>query len=190
MAESDHEYDHRAYLTKAYDEHRKSLQERARRLSDGRHQDAEDLVQETFCRALMYPMNPEDIRNTRGYLLRVMRNSWVTRWKKEKRALTDSLDAILSNPARQKEHPTVEPEVLRIAKNEELLEQVKQLQGALSGDEKHLLAARLEGQTLEEIAAASNEDEFRTRARWYKLKAKLSRLVKSRLATTKGTGRQ
>lgn len=190
MAESDHEYDHHAYLIKAYDEHRKSLQDRGRRLCNGRHHDAEDLVQETFCRALIYPMNPEEIRNPRGYLLCVMRNLWVTKWKREKGALTESLDVILSNSARQKEHPTVEPEVLRIAKNKELLEQLKQLQGALSGDEKRLLAARLKGQTLEDIAAAADEDEFRTRARWYKLKAKLSRLVKSRIAPTKGTGRQ
>lgn len=182
----DHDDDHHAYLRKAYGEHKKSLNDRARRLSNGRFHDAEDLVQETFYRALIYPMNPEEIRNPRGYLLRVMRNTWISKWKRERTARTESLDAILDNPAL---HPTVEPDVLRIAENNELLEQLSELRGALTHEEKSLLDARLGGQTLEEIAATLNVDEFRTRACWYKLKAKLSRLIKSRNAQTKRMGR-
>lgn len=189
MADDNHDNDrddHHAYLNKAYDEHKKSLDARARRLSNGRLHDAEDLVQETFCRALIYPMNPEEIRNPRGYLLSVMRNVWITKWTKEQQARMESLDAILSDPARQKEHPAVESEVPRIAKNNEMLEELKNIQAALSHDEKDLLAARLAGQTLEEIAVSLNEDECRTRYRWYKLNAKLKRLIKGRNAKTKG----
>jgi RNA polymerase sigma factor (sigma-70 family) len=186
LVTTNHEHDYHAYLIKAYDDHMKSLQGRARRLCNGRHHEAEDLVQETFLRTLIYPMNPEEIRNPRGYLLRVMHNLWVTKWGKEKRALTESLDAIIDNPARQKETPTVEPEIDRMAKNEDLLYQLKELQGALSGDERRLLAARLEGQTLEEIAEEANEDELRTKYRWHKLTAKLSRLIRIRNAKTKG----
>lgn len=189
MADDNHDNDRdddHAYLKKAYDEHKKSLYDRARRLSNGRLHDAEDLVQETFCRALTYPMNPHEIRNPRGYLLSVMRNVWITRWKKEQQDRMESLDAILNDPARQKEHPIVESEVPRIAKNAELLQRLKNIQAALSRDDKDLLAARLDGQTLEEIAASLNEDKFRTRARWYKLKAKLNRLIKGGNEKTKG----
>lgn len=189
MADDNHDSDrddHHVYLDKAYEQHQKSLFNRARRLCNGRHHDAQDLVQETVCRALIYPMNPDKVRNPRGYLLSVMRNVWITKWKKERQALMESFDAILGDPTRQKELPAVESDTPRIAKNAELLEQLKDIQAALSQDDKELLTARLEGQTLEEIAAAKNEDLFRTRARWYKLQAKLKRLIKGRNAKTKG----
>lgn len=48
----------------------------ALRLANGRSYNADDLVQETVCRALLYAANPEKIHNPLGYLLRMMRPTY------------------------------------------------------------------------------------------------------------------
>lgn len=155
----------------------------ALRLSNGRIYDAEDLVYETICHVLS--KNPKDIRNPLRYLFRSLRNTWIDTWKKENAANMESLEAIQDDPARQGELPTVEPEVLRIIKNEELLEELKSGQGPLNDDEKFLINSLLEGQTLEEIAAIVGEDECRTKMRWNALKVKLRYRLRSGKAKAK-----
>lgn len=149
------------------------LAKRALRLTDGRVPDAEDLTQETICRALIYPKNAGEIRSPLSYLMRMMRNAWIDKWREEDTANMDSLDAILNDPARQAEVPTVEPEILRLAENEGLLQELKLRQGPLSTEEKFLLDSYLAGQTLDEIATSLNEDVRVTKVRWNALKSKL-----------------
>lgn len=181
---------YRAYWSKAYIDYYRRLLGHARRLVKGKTYEAEDLVQEACCRVLTYPKNPAEVINPFGYLKCVMHRVWIAKWKSEKTALMESLEAILSDPTRQKEHPTVEPEILRIAENEGLMEELRIKQGPLTKDEKFLLGSLLEGQTIEDIAATLGEDPCRTKTRWYALLAKLRHRIKNYNDGTKGSGRK
>ena len=101
---------HRPYWEKACEDAYQRLIVGARRLANGRLSDAEDLAQETVCRALIYSRNPEEIRNPLSYLLRMMRNTWIDKWTKENTANVESLEGLLSTG----KHPMVEPDILRI----------------------------------------------------------------------------
>lgn len=146
------------YLEKAYKDFQKPLFSRARRLANGRLYDAEDLMQETFCRALIYPSDPEEIGNPLGYLLRVMRNVWRDKWVKEQTEITDSLDDLLENGRVRSAEPVVESDIQRILENEELMAKMEVKQGPLNSREKLLLKLHLEGFKCNEIAARLNED--------------------------------
>jgi DNA-directed RNA polymerase specialized sigma24 family protein len=167
------------------------LRKRALRLAGlagGNTQDAGDYYQETAYRVLNYSTVFGEINNPLGYMLRVMRNVWIDQQVKANKVHMESLDAMQEDPARRGELPAVAAEVLRFAKNSEFLEELRTVRAAFTRDEKCLLAAVLGGQTLEEIAASSNEDLYRTRARWYKLRAKVKRLIRGRNAQTKKPG--
>jgi RNA polymerase sigma factor (sigma-70 family) len=134
----------------------------ALKLANGRRSDADDLVQETVCRILMYPKNPEKIRSPFGYLLAIMRNIWITRWRKQGTTKMESLDELLSKEAQQKPHrnvePAIEPDVLRILENDEHKAELRAKQGPLTSREEFLLKSHLEGYTCKEIAGKLNED--------------------------------
>jgi RNA polymerase sigma factor (sigma-70 family) len=154
---------------------------RARRLTNDRLSDAEDLVQETVCRVLIYPSNPMEVRTPLGYLLRMMRNIWIDQWVKEKRENTDSLDDILSGTR----HPTVESDVLRILENEELNDQMSSKLVGLTSREKLLLQLHLEGYKCKDIADTLNEDARITRSDLNAVRAKLRyRLTKANAKTS------
>lgn len=156
----------------------------ARRLANGRAYDAEDLVQETACRALIYSRNPEEIRSPAGYLLRMMRNIWVDKWARENTANTESLEDLLANGR----HPTVEPVVQRVLENEELRSRMDAKQGPLSPREKTLLALYMRGYKCKDIAEELNENVRLTRSDLNAVKAKVRyRLTKAK-AKTKASG--
>lgn len=135
----------------------------AMRLVNGRRYDAEDLVQETVFRFLMYPPNPEGIRNHLVYLLTIMRRIWITNWRlKEGAARTESLDELLSKEVLEESHrsiePAVEPDVFRVLENTELRDELRLIQSRLTSREKELLKLYLGGYTVKEIADKLNED--------------------------------
>jgi len=47
-------------------------------------QGADDLVQETFLRAWKYFESFESETNCRAWLLRILRNAWIARWRKSR----------------------------------------------------------------------------------------------------------
>lgn len=155
---------YRPYLEKAYEDYKQNLFSRARRLANGRLPDAEDLMQETFCRALTYPSNPGEINNPLGYLLRVMRNVWRDKWVKERTAVTDSLDELLKSDRPRTAEPAMESDVQRILENEELMAKMKVKQGRLTNREELLLKLHLEGFSCKLIAIKLNEDARLTRS--------------------------
>ena len=158
---------HALYWSKASEDYMERLLAYAMRLANGRRYDAEALVQETVCRILMYPTNPEDIRSPLGYLLTTMRRIWNIKWHTEVTAKTESLDELLSKEAQKESHrsaePTVEPDALRNLENDELRAEMRAIQDPLTSRERELLKLYLEGYTAKEIADKLNEDARVTR---------------------------
>jgi RNA polymerase sigma factor (sigma-70 family) len=165
------------YWTKVCEDFMQRLIAYALRLANGRAYDAEDLVQETICRALVYSKNPEEIKNPLGYLLRIMRNIWITKWRKENTANMESLDT-LQNTKTLKNHPTVAPEVFRILENEELAESLRVLPGPLTTREKLLLGLYLKGYNCKEMGQILNEDARVTRSDLNAVRSKVHQRIK------------
>jgi DNA-directed RNA polymerase specialized sigma24 family protein len=121
-----------------------------------------DLVQETVLRALFYSPNPERIRSPLSYLLTVMRHVWTDKWGHDHTAETESLDHL--QDTKRLKHPAIEPDVLRILENEDLLKQLSDKRGPLTPREQLLLTKHLEGYNCAEIAAVLGEDKRLTRS--------------------------
>jgi RNA polymerase sigma factor (sigma-70 family) len=170
---------HALYWTKACEDFLQRLIAYALRLANGRSCDADDLVQETRLHALSCSKDPREVKNPLGYLLRIMRNIWITKWHKEGTAHTESLDE-LQNTMTLKNHPTVAPEVFRILENEELVQAVRIMLGTLLPREKSLLKLYLEGYKCHEIARILEEDERLTRSDLNAVKTKVRQRIKRR----------
>jgi RNA polymerase sigma factor (sigma-70 family) len=166
------------YWTKVFEEFMQTLNIYALRLSNGRSYDADDLRQETFCRALAYSENPECIRNPLGYLLRSMRNIWITKWHKENTAHMESLDELQDKMALTN-HPTVDSDVFRILENEELAHQLKTIRGPLSDREIKLLELYLEGYKCKEMADILQENVRVIQSDLNAVKSKVHQRIKS-----------
>jgi RNA polymerase sigma factor (sigma-70 family) len=155
----------------------------ALRLANGRLSDAEDLMQETVCRILMHPQNPVKVRNPSGYLLCIMRNIWITKWRKEGAAKLESLDELLSKATEENQHrsvaPAVEPDTLRILENNELKAKLRAMQGLLKPREKRLLSLYLDGYKHDEIAAVLGEDVRVIRSDLNAVRAKVSQRLRT-----------
>lgn len=151
---------YRPFWEKACEEFLSRLTLSAHRLTNNRIYDAEDLVQETICRALSYNRNPKEISNTLSYLLRMMRNVWIDKWVKENTARTESLDDALSAGI----HPVIEPTIIRTLENEELQNKIQSRQVGLTHRERLLLTMYVNGYTAKEIAEKLNEDVRLTRS--------------------------
>jgi RNA polymerase sigma factor (sigma-70 family) len=170
---------YRPFWGNAFEEFDQRLRSYAHRLANGRAYDAEDLVQETACRALIYARNPAEIRNPLSYLLRMMRNVWTDKWARENVANTESLDDLLSTGR----DPVVEPVVQRILESMELQEEMGARQGPLNAREKLLLELHMKGYKTKEIAAELGENVRLTRSDLNAVKAK----VRYRIARSKAT---
>lgn len=77
--------------------HLGALYRMARQL--GGPEGAEDIVQETFLRAWKYFETFDSATNCRAWLFRIMRNSWISRWRKTR----------LELPLTEAEAETIEP---------------------------------------------------------------------------------
>jgi RNA polymerase sigma factor (sigma-70 family) len=172
------------YWTKVFEDSMQALNFYALRLSNGRSYDADDLRQETFCRALAYSEKPESITNPLGYLLRSMRNIWITRWHKENKAHTESLDELQDKMALTN-HPTVDPDVFRILENAELALQLKIICGPLSARERTLLELYLGGYKCKEMADILQEDVRIVQSDLNAVKSKVHQRVKNQSKQSK-----
>lgn len=172
---------YRPFWGKALEEFDQRLTSYARRLSNGRGYDAEDLIQETACRALVYSRNPAEIRSPLGYLLRVMRNVWSDKWARENVANLESLEDLLSNGR----EPAVEPDVQRLLESRELKEEMGARQGPLTQREELLLGLYMRGYKCKDIADELGENVRLTRSDLNAVKAK----VRYRLAHSKAAAR-
>lgn len=183
--DSDLDVPHREFWAQVCEAFSQRLKVYALRLANGRLSDAEDLMQETVCRVLMYPQNPVEVRNPSRYLLLLMRNLWITKYQKENRASMESLDELLSKETEENQHrsvvPAVEPDAFRILENAELKAALLARHGLLKPREKRLLSLYLEGYKPDEIAAVLGEDVRVVRSDLNALKAK----VRQRLRTAK-----
>jgi DNA-directed RNA polymerase specialized sigma24 family protein len=144
----------------------------ARRLTNGNRENAEDLLQNTFFRAFKTNPNPETIELPERYF----RVTLCHTWSKKNRPIEVDLDQVDPN------HPNLikQPEIQHILESKEVLKDLFIKGGPLTRAEKQLLKAYLCEFTFEEIAQASGEDVCRTKARWYKLLAKLRYRLKGK----------
>lgn len=178
MTEGDHTINqHALYWTKACEDFMQRLIAYALRLANGRSYDADDLVQETVLHALNCSKDPSEVKNPLGYLLRIMRNIWITGWHKEGAVKAESLDE-LQNTKALKNHPTVAPEVFRILKNEELVKAMRVILRTLAPREKNLLKLYLEGYKCNEIADILAEDVRITRSDLNAVRTKVQQRIK------------
>jgi RNA polymerase sigma factor (sigma-70 family) len=165
------------YWTRACEEFMQRLIAYALKLANGKSYDADDLVQETVLHALSCSKDPKEVKNPLGYLLRTMRNIWITKWHKEGTDSTDSLDE-LQQTKTLKNHPTVAPEVFRILENEELLKAMRVLLRNLAPREKSLLKLYLRGYKCDEIARFLEEDVRLTRSDLNAVRTKVQQRIK------------
>ncbi len=149
---------YRPFWEGMYLESRERLIAYALRLSNGNVYDAEDLLQDTFCRILLYTKDPQEIRSPLGYLLTIMRNIWRARRRKEGTVNMISIDEAPSKKGRQNVEPAVEPDALRILEDDERKATVRANLGPLSPREELLLELLLRDYTRAEIADMLGED--------------------------------
>ena len=176
---------HRPFWEKACEDLKERLTVNALRLTNGKVYDAEDLLQGTFCRILMYPRNPEKVRTPIAYLLTIMRNIWKDKWRKERTAKMESWDQLRSQEAHEKgraiAEPAVDPDALRILENNELRAEMRANQGPLTPREELLLALYLKGYTCKEIAIKCNADVRLVRSSLNAVRTKVrGRLIRAR----------
>lgn len=172
---------YRPFWGKALAEFDTRLNSYALRLANRRSYDAEDLIQETACRVLVYSRNPAEIRSPLGYLLRVMRNVWADKWARDNVANLESLDDLLSTGR----DPAVEPDVQRLLESMELKEEMGVRQGPLTEREELLLGLYMNGYKCKDIADEMGENVRLIRSDLNAVKAK----VRYRLAHSKAVGR-
>jgi RNA polymerase sigma factor (sigma-70 family) len=178
MTESDHTTNqHALYWIKICEDFMQRLIAYALRLANGRSYDADDLVQETVLHALNCSKNPAEVKKPVGYLLRIMRNIWITRWRSENTANTESLDELQSAKA-LKNHPTVDPEVFRILENQEFAEAMRVFLRSLTPREMRLLKLYLKGYKCHEIAHILSEDVRLTRSDLNSVRTKVQQRIK------------
>jgi RNA polymerase sigma-70 factor (ECF subfamily) len=100
------------------DAHYEALYRYAYRLS-GAGGDAEDLTQETFCKAQQHLDQLRDAARARGWLFRILRNAYLHRLRTRRQQPCVSLDGIGDLPERPPDPPPgVDPERLQRALDE------------------------------------------------------------------------
>lgn len=134
----------------------------ARKLVNGREYDAEDLVQETRCRALAASKNPDDVKKTPlAYLLGIMRNAWIDKFKREN---TANMESIEHSPGSSKQKRlAVEPAFPHLLESTEAKEKMLPSVGPLTPRETTLLKLYLLKKKCDEIANMLGEDVNTTR---------------------------
>jgi RNA polymerase sigma factor (sigma-70 family) len=183
---------HRPYWEKACEDSKKTLHTYAFKLANGRIYDVEDLVQETYCHALTSSGNPAKIKNPLAYLLRIMHNIWVDKWKKENTANMESLNGLRSSEAEEggrakAVEPAIESDVLRILENKELQAEMRRKQGTLTPRETYLLELHLKKYKCKDIATMLGEDVRLVRSDLNAVRAKVRYRLKPVKAKAKTT---
>jgi RNA polymerase sigma factor (sigma-70 family) len=168
--------EHQPYWGEVCKEFYPHLQRHALVLARKNYYDAEDLVQDTVCRALRYCADPAHINNPLNYLLTIMRHVWVDKWKGQNKGNADSLDHLLDEGW----HPAIEPEAPRIVEDEEFQNLFVSRLGLLTRREKHLLDLYFAGYKCKEIADEMKEDVRLIRSDLNAVKAKVRYRLKQK----------
>jgi RNA polymerase sigma-70 factor (ECF subfamily) len=108
---------HRASVQSLVDEHYESLYRYAYRLS-GRATDAEDLVQETYCKAQEKLSQLRELEHARAWLFSILRNGFLHRLRAGEHPRMLSLDETADFAEPTENIPEVEPEKLQQALSE------------------------------------------------------------------------
>jgi DNA-directed RNA polymerase specialized sigma24 family protein len=128
-------------------------------------------------RALNCSKDPAEVKKPVGYLLRIMRNIWISKWQDEHTANTESLDEYQDTKA-TKNHPIVDPVVFRILENQEFAEAMRVILISLNPREKSLLKLYLQGYKCDEIAKIMIEDVRVTRSDLSAVRTKVQQRIK------------
>jgi RNA polymerase sigma factor (sigma-70 family) len=143
-----------------------------RQLTKGNSYEAEDAVSEAFTRVMRYVQDPESIQNSFAYLWTAVRRVWSAQQARLNASLTDRLEDMSDESLEGLAALRVEPEVLGELAKEDSLRELRVKLGPLSLQEETMVKRRLEGYSLQEIAAEFGEDVKRTRFRWYRFTAR------------------
>jgi RNA polymerase sigma-70 factor (ECF subfamily) len=109
---------HQRNVQKLVDEYYESLYRYAYRLA-GCAAEAEDLTQETFCKAQVNLGQLRDLGRAKAWLFRILRNVYLHKARAEKNHRLVSLENLNDLPERQPDpQPLVDPEQLQQALNE------------------------------------------------------------------------
>jgi RNA polymerase sigma-70 factor (ECF subfamily) len=123
--------------------HADALYNLARYLT-GRDADAEDLVQETYSRALAAAPRLVDGSNVRAWLFQILRNTFISAWRHKKRDPTvGGLDTVA---------PAVEPPVVDDAMRQAAARDLEAAMLTLPEDARLVILLDLEGFTETEVA--------------------------------------
>jgi RNA polymerase sigma-70 factor (ECF subfamily) len=110
---------------------------------------AEDLVQETYARAMGAAAQFEEGSNLKAWLYRILRNTFIDLYRREQRARTEGgLDTVVADPAPAAVAAGGEPEQVRAVVGHE----IEQAMAALSDDARMAVLLDLEGWSEPEIA--------------------------------------
>jgi DNA-directed RNA polymerase specialized sigma24 family protein len=130
------------------------------RLTEGDGVKANETVSEAFKRVIGYIKDPLKITNLPGYLWVTSRRVWLTRQRKERAGLTDSLEQLVEK-GQEKHLPKSEvaPDLELILQNDLLFKEIQANKGPLNDREEFLLALHLQGYSCDEIAGELEEDQ-------------------------------
>ncbi len=165
-----------AVLPAAALEHLDALYRLARALT-GAEADAEDLVQETYARALGKGSQFEPGTNVRAWLFRILRNLHVDRWRRAKvtpeRERLDDADAMAGDPGREPLRGDHELDRLRAA----VAGDIEAALQALSVDARTIVLLDLEGLNQEELAEVLDCEVGTVKSRLSRARARLRELL-------------
>lgn len=153
----------------------KALYSYAVRLTGGRTESVDDLVQDTIVRILRSSHGPTELKSPLAYMLHTMRTVLIDQARKVKH-----IQISLDDPSveLQNQLPSLEPSTQRDLENKELLDVIRLKSAKLSSRERCLLELMLNGLDCKEISNILNEDVRITRADSNALKAKLKYRLK------------
>jgi RNA polymerase sigma-70 factor (ECF subfamily) len=164
-------------LPRAALEHLDALYRFARRLSGG-DDDAQDLVQDTYARALGKRAQFAPGSNVKAWLFRIMRNLYVDGWRRAKISpVSDRLEDDVAEDA------SANREVLRGDEELERLrgivaEEIEEALQALSVDARTIVLLDLEGLTEGELAEVLGCSPGTVKSRLSRARAKLRELLR------------
>jgi RNA polymerase sigma-70 factor (ECF subfamily) len=152
-------------------EHIDSLYHLARHMT-GDDDEAEDLVQETYARAVRKRAQFADGTNVRAWLFRILRNLFVDAWRRRRRSpVTDRLDdeAGEAGTSREPLRGDEELELLRRV----VAEDIDAALAALSVDARTIVLLDMEGLTQEEMAEVLGCEVGTVKSRLSRARARL-----------------